>query len=185
MLTVIYLTYNAGYLDPSAAGQALTEDAVWLAELVAGAMPDQPEAWGLLALLTFLSARTPARFDDVGGLVRLEEQDRTRWDAVAITRADGYLVKAASLRRPGRYQLQAALAGCPLQRGDLGRDRLAADRDAVRHAGPAGRLADRAAEPGDRHEPRVSARMRRWRRSTRWPTGWTGTTCSMPPGPSS
>ena len=111
MLTVVYLAYNAGYLDPSAAGQALTEDAVWLAELVARAMPDQPEAWGLLALLTFLSARTPARFDDVGGLVRLEEQDRTRWDMVAITRADGYLVKAASLRRTGRYQLQAALAG--------------------------------------------------------------------------
>jgi RNA polymerase sigma-70 factor (ECF subfamily) len=74
-------------------------------------MPDQPEAWGLLALLTFLSARTPARFDDVGGLVRLEDQDRSHWDAVRITRADGYLVKAASLRRAGRYQLQAALAG--------------------------------------------------------------------------
>ena len=110
VLTVVYLTYNAGYLDPSTAAQGLTDDAVWLAELVAGAMPDQPEAWGLLALLTFLSARTPARFD-AGRLVRLEDQDRTRWDAVAITRADGYLVKAASLRQPGRYQLQAALAG--------------------------------------------------------------------------
>ena len=111
VLTVVYLSYNAGYLDPSPAGAALTEDAVWLAELVARALPEQPEAWGLLALLTFLSARTPARFDQAGGLVRLEEQDRTRWDGVAITRADGYLVKAASLRQPGRYQLQAALAG--------------------------------------------------------------------------
>ena len=111
VLTVVYLSYNAGYLDPSAAGTALTEDAVWLAELVARALPEQPEAWGLLALLTFLSARTPARFDPAGRLVRLEEQDRTRWDAVAITRADGYLAKAASLRDPGRYQLQAALAG--------------------------------------------------------------------------
>jgi RNA polymerase sigma-70 factor (ECF subfamily) len=111
VLTVVYLSYNAGYLDPSAAGTALTEDAVWLAELVTRALPEQPEAWGLLALLTFLSARTPARFDGSGRLVRLEKQDRTRWDAVAITRADGYLVKAASLREPGRYQLQAALAG--------------------------------------------------------------------------
>jgi RNA polymerase sigma-70 factor (ECF subfamily) len=111
VLTVIYLAYNAGYLDRSAAGTALTEDAVWLAELVARALPEQPEAWGLLALLTFLTARTPARFDAAGGLVRLEDQDRTRWDAVAITRADGYLVKAASLRQPGRFQLQAALAG--------------------------------------------------------------------------
>src|SRR5215210_3725776 len=112
VLTVIYLSYNAGYLDPSAAGTALTEDAVWLAELVARALPEQPEAWGLLALLTFLSSRTAARFDEHGQLVLLEDQDRTRWDAVAITRADGYLAKAASLRRPGRYELQAALAGC-------------------------------------------------------------------------
>src|SRR5215210_5638466 len=112
VLTVIYLSYNAGYLDPSAAGTALTEDAVWLAELVARALPEQPEAWGLLALLTFLSSRTAARFDERGQLVLLEHQDRARWDAVAISRADGYLAKAASLRRPGRYQLQAALAGC-------------------------------------------------------------------------
>lgn len=111
VLTVVYLSYNAGYLDRSATGTALTEDAVWLAELVARALPGEPEAWGLLSLLTFLSARTPGRFDGRGGLVRLAEQDRTRWDAVAITRADGYLVKAASLRRPGRFQLQAALAG--------------------------------------------------------------------------
>ena len=112
VLTVVYLSYNAGYLDPSPAGRELTEDAVWLAELVARALPEQAEAWGLLALLTFLSSRTPARFDERGQLVLLENQDRTRWDAVAITRADGYLTKAASLRRPGRYQLQAALAGC-------------------------------------------------------------------------
>ena len=112
VLTVVYLSYNAGYLDPSPAGRELTEDAVWLAELVVRALPEQPEAWGLLALLTFLSSRTAARFDERGQLVLLENQDRTRWDAVAITRADGYLAKAASLRRPGRYQLQAALAGC-------------------------------------------------------------------------
>jgi RNA polymerase sigma factor (sigma-70 family) len=112
VLTVVYLSYNAGYLDPSPAGRELTEDAVWLAELVVRAMPQQPEAWGVLALLTFLSSRTAARFDGRGQLVLLENQDRTRWDAVAITRADGYLAKAASLRRPGRYQLQAALAGC-------------------------------------------------------------------------
>jgi RNA polymerase sigma factor (sigma-70 family) len=112
VLTVVYLSYNAGYLDPSPAGRELTEDAVWLAELVVRALPEQAEAWGLLALLTFLSSRTPSRFDERGQLVLLEDQDRTRWDAVAITRADGYLAKAASLRRPGRFQLQAALAGC-------------------------------------------------------------------------
>jgi RNA polymerase sigma factor (sigma-70 family) len=112
VLTVIYLSYNAGYLEPSASGRELSEDAIWLAELVARALPDQAEAWGLLALLTFLSSRTRSRFDDQGRLVLLEDQDRRTWDGVAISRADGYLATAAALHRPGRFQLQAAIAGC-------------------------------------------------------------------------
>jgi len=112
VLTVIYLSYNAGYLEPSASGRELSEDAIWLAELVARALPDQAEAWGLLALLTFLSSRAESRFDDQGRLVLLADQDRSRWDDVAISRADGYLVTAAALGHPGRFQLQAAIAGC-------------------------------------------------------------------------
>ena len=112
VLTVIYLAYNAGYLDPSPAGQEMTDDAIWLAELVARALPDQAEAWGLLSLLTFLWSRTAARFDDQQKLILLQDQDRSRWDEVAISRADGYLATAASLRRTGRFQLQAAIAGC-------------------------------------------------------------------------
>jgi RNA polymerase sigma factor (sigma-70 family) len=110
VLTVVYLSYNAGYLDPS--GSALSGDAIWLAELVARALPDRAEAWGLLALLTFLASRAAARFDDSSRLVLLADQDRSRWDEVASTRADGYLAKAARLRQPGRYQFQAAIAGC-------------------------------------------------------------------------
>jgi RNA polymerase sigma-70 factor (ECF subfamily) len=112
VLTVIYLSYNAGYLEPSASGRAISDDAIWLAELVARAMPDQAEAWGVLALLTFLSSRSQSRFDDQGQLVLLEDQDRARWDEVAISRADGYLTTAAALGRPGRFQLQASIAGC-------------------------------------------------------------------------
>jgi RNA polymerase sigma factor (sigma-70 family) len=112
VLTVIYLSYNAGYLEPSESGRELSDDAIWLAELVARALPDQAEAWGLLALLTFLYSRTVSRFDDQGRLVLLEDQDRTRWDEVAISRADGYLATAAALGHPGRFQLQAAIAGC-------------------------------------------------------------------------
>jgi RNA polymerase sigma factor (sigma-70 family) len=112
VLTVIYLSYNAGYLEPSAPGRELSEDAIWLAELVARALPDQAEAWGLLALLTFLSSRAESRFDDQGRLVLPADQDRSRWDDVAISRADGYLATAAALGHPGRFQLQAAIAGC-------------------------------------------------------------------------
>jgi RNA polymerase sigma-70 factor (ECF subfamily) len=45
-------------------------------------------------------------------LVVLADQDRSRWDAVAIARADGYLQRCAALHRPGRFQLQAAIAAC-------------------------------------------------------------------------
>ena len=110
VLTAIYLAYNAGYL--SAADAGLADDAIWLAELVARSLPTEPEAWGLLSLITNLSARAAARFDGRGRLVVLSEQDRSQWDTVRIARAEGYLVQAAAARRPGRYQLQAAIAAC-------------------------------------------------------------------------
>ena len=110
VLTVVYLSYNAGYLDPY--GVDLAGDAIWLAELLTHSLPDQAEAWGLLALLTITSARAAARFDAYGRLVLLSEQDRTRWDRAAINRGQDYLWRAAALARPGRYQLQAAIAAC-------------------------------------------------------------------------
>ena len=110
VLTAIYLTYNAGYLSTADAG--LADDAIWLAELMARSLPTEPEAWGLLSLITNLSARAAARFDSHGRLVVLSEQDRSQWDTVRIARAEGYLVQAAAARQPGRYQLQAAIAAC-------------------------------------------------------------------------
>ncbi|HEU4546494.1 MAG TPA: DUF6596 domain-containing protein [Microlunatus sp.] len=110
VLTAIYLTYNAGYL--SRADSGLAEDAIWLAELLARSLPDEAETWGLLALLTSLAARSRTRFDGSGRLVLLADQDRTAWNAVDLARAEGYLVRSAELRRPGRFQLQAAIAAC-------------------------------------------------------------------------
>lgn len=110
VLTAIYLTYNAGYLSPADSG--LAAEAGWLAELLAGSLPDEPEAWGLLSLITGLSARAAARFDGDHRLVPLSQQDRTRWDRMALAGAASFLDRAAQLRRPGRYQLQAAIAAC-------------------------------------------------------------------------
>ncbi|HRC00493.1 MAG TPA: RNA polymerase sigma factor, partial [Dermatophilaceae bacterium] len=87
-------------------------NAVWLAELVCATLPGEPEAWGLLGLLTLQQARARARFDADGSLVLLPDQDRSRWDHRAIASAERYLERAAVWRRPGRFQLHAAIAAC-------------------------------------------------------------------------
>lgn len=116
VLTVTYITYNAGYLVPRAADERdLAADAVWLAELLVGQLPDEPEAAGLLALLLLLESRAGARFAADGTLIPLGEQDRSRWDRSRIAAAETLIARAAWSRRPGRFQLQAALAACHAQ----------------------------------------------------------------------
>ncbi|NUR09077.1 MAG: RNA polymerase sigma factor [Nocardioidaceae bacterium] len=122
VLTVAYLMFNEGFV--STAGEHgddrdLADDALWLAGLVATSLPDEPEALGLLALLTFQHARQPARFADDGSLVLLERQDRGRWDRALIDQADRVLERAAGQHRPGRFQLQAAIAGCHASAGSF------------------------------------------------------------------
>jgi RNA polymerase sigma-70 factor (ECF subfamily) len=114
VLAVVYLTYNEGFVSSTGHGQDrdLAEDAVWLAEVVATSLPGEPEAWGLAALLRFQHARAAARFDTSGDLVLLADQDRTRWDDDAIALGEAHLERAAALERPGRFQLQAAIAAC-------------------------------------------------------------------------
>jgi RNA polymerase sigma factor (sigma-70 family) len=115
VLDVLYLAFNEGYLSsrPTAAFRRdLAEDAAWLAAILAEALPGEPEVLGLLALMRLQLARSAARFDDAGHLVLLRDQDRSRWDRPRIEAAIGDLERAAALKRPGRFQLQAAIAAC-------------------------------------------------------------------------
>jgi RNA polymerase sigma-70 factor (ECF subfamily) len=115
VLAVIYLMFNEGYLasggdEPQR--RDLTEDAEWLAGLLVSLMPGEPEVLGLLALIRLHRARAKGRFDAHGRLVLLACQDRALWDHAAIAEAADLVVRAARKRRPGPYQLQAAIAAC-------------------------------------------------------------------------
>jgi len=112
VLTVVYLIFNEGYA--TSFGEAATDDdlaaeAIRLARLLVELMPDEPETWGLLALLLLTHARRPARLSGEGDLVALGDQDRARWDRALI--AEGHDLVRRCLRRgaPGPYQLQAAI----------------------------------------------------------------------------
>jgi len=115
VLAVLYLMFNEGYLATAgtrASRRDLAEDAAWLAGLMVRLMPEEPEALGLLALMRFHLARAESRFDASGGLTLLQDQDRGRWDRERIASAISLLQRAAVLRRPGPYQMQAAIAAC-------------------------------------------------------------------------
>jgi RNA polymerase sigma-70 factor (ECF subfamily) len=113
VLTVLYLMFNEGYLSHGpqvAMRRDLTDDAIWLARLVAQLMPDQPEVLGLVALMSLNAARSRARFDESGEMVLLPDQDRNLWDRNAIAEAIAMLEQAGAMRASGPYQLQAAIA---------------------------------------------------------------------------
>jgi RNA polymerase sigma-70 factor (ECF subfamily) len=115
VLTVLYLVFNEGYLSAGSemiSRRNLSEEATWLVSFLAVIVPNNPEILGLLALMRLHLARANARIDANGELVLLREQDRRRWDRRAIADADALIERAAALRRPGRYQIQAAIAAC-------------------------------------------------------------------------
>jgi len=115
VLSVIYLTFNEGYLTSGGSEpqrRDLTEDAEWLASLLATLMPAEPEVLGLLALIRLHRARARTRFDGAGRLVLLADQDRQLWDHDAIAGAADLVLRAGRMRKPGPYQIQAAIVAC-------------------------------------------------------------------------
>jgi len=111
---MLYLLFNEGY---SASGGdvhvrlPLCEEAIRLGRLLLRLFPSEPEIMGLAALLMLQHARAPARLDAAGAIVLLEDQDRGLWDRDLIAEGLALLDKALRHRRPGAYQIQAAIAG--------------------------------------------------------------------------
>lgn len=113
VLRVLYLVFNEGYSASS--GDALVRrelsgEAIRLGRVLVELMPDEPEALGLLALMLLHDARREARVGAAGELILLDDQDRSRWDRRRIEEGGALVERALRMRRPGPYQVQAAIA---------------------------------------------------------------------------
>jgi RNA polymerase sigma-70 factor, ECF subfamily len=112
VLAVIYLIFNEGYVASSGdrlIRAELCAEAVRLGRLLAELMPDEPEVWGLLALMLLTEARRAARTTSGGDLVLLPDQDRDRWDRELIAEGQAIVRRCLQRNEPGPYQLQAAI----------------------------------------------------------------------------
>ncbi len=113
VLAAIALIFTEGHTATKGDGLVrvdLSSEAIRLGRVLVELMPDEPEAVGLLALMLLTDARRPARLSADGAMVRLADQDRSRWDRALID--EGHQLVRACLRRnqPGPFQLQAAIA---------------------------------------------------------------------------
>jgi RNA polymerase sigma factor (sigma-70 family) len=115
VLEVIYLIFNEGYSATSGDDwmrPQLCEEALRLGRIVAGLLPEEPEAHGLVALMEIQASRLRTRVGPSGEPILLLDQDRSRWDQVLIHRGLAALAKAEALGGEGNYVLQAAIAAC-------------------------------------------------------------------------
>ena len=115
VLGVVYLVFNEGHVATTGEDLVrldLCEEAIRLARLLARLMPDEAEVVGLLALLLFHDSRSATRTDENGRLVRLADQDRTRWNGDEIREGAALLGEAIRSEDPGTYVVQASIAAC-------------------------------------------------------------------------
>jgi predicted RNA polymerase sigma factor len=113
VLHVLYLIFNEGYAastGPHVARTDLSSEAIRLTRALQQALPAEPEAAGLLALMLLTDARRPARTGPRGELIPLADQDRTRWNKALIAEGTALLAAVLPRRAIGEYQLQAAIA---------------------------------------------------------------------------
>ncbi|GAA0372751.1 RNA polymerase sigma factor [Microbispora corallina] len=141
VLEVVYLVFNEGY--SATAGDdwvrpSLCEEAMRLGRVLAGLVPDEPEAHGLVALMEIQASRIPARIGPSGEPILLLDQDRRRWDRLLVRHGLAALARAEALGG-GPYTLQAAIAACHARAAraeDTDWERIAALYRVLAHVSP-------------------------------------------------
>jgi RNA polymerase sigma factor (sigma-70 family) len=124
VLDAIYSAYTTGWESLMEAGsthRALAGEAITLGRTLVQSMPEEPEAYGLLALMLHCEARRDARYTSEGQFVSLDKQDPARWSQPMIDEAEGHLRSAAQFKHMGRYQLEAAIQSIHAARAVMGR----------------------------------------------------------------
>lgn len=119
VLDAVYAAFGAGW-ESGAQAQDLTGEAVFLARLLSGFIPDEPEPKGLLAMILFCEARKQARFGRDGNFVPLREQNTALWSRDMVVEAENLLTLAARKNTFGRYQCEAAIQSVHVQRALTG-----------------------------------------------------------------
>jgi predicted RNA polymerase sigma factor len=128
VLDAIYAGFTEGWTDPGGTDVArrdLTEEAMFLARLLADLLPREPEALGLFALVLHAEARRRARRSRDGEYIPLADQDPALWNWQMIEEAEALILRASTLGSVGRYQLEAALQSAHVYRSRTGRDNWA------------------------------------------------------------
>lgn len=117
VLDAVYAAYSKGWTDTATPGTPeLAGEAIWLGRLLVSLLPEEPEAKGLLALMLYAEARRPARRDDAGAYVPLEQQDTNLWNDSEIEFAEALLRSANAHGPSGRYQIEAAIQSAHIAR---------------------------------------------------------------------
>jgi RNA polymerase sigma-70 factor (ECF subfamily) len=124
VLDAIYAAFSSGWTDPGGtevSQRDLAQEAIWLGRLVVALMPEEPEALGLLALMLYADARRAGRRTRNGDYVPLDEQAVGDWDLSMIEQAEALLLRASTMGRVGRFQLESAVQSAHVVRRRTGR----------------------------------------------------------------
>jgi predicted RNA polymerase sigma factor len=124
VLEAIYAAFGIGWDDMAGVdqrGRDLTEEAIWLARVLLQLIPNEPEVRGLLALMLYCEARRVARRGTHREYIPLSEQETKQWSMPLIDEAEQHLAAAFQYRRPGRFQLEAAIQSVHSERARSGR----------------------------------------------------------------